>query len=268
MSLLRCCNIAAGYGRRTVLQGVSLAFPAGAITVLAGPNGAGKSTLLNVLCGDLAPMSGLVELCGVEMTRLRPFQLAALRAVLPQSSALSFPYTVYEIVRMGLQDQSDQAVTDRNVAAVLEEADLTGYGGRRFQELSGGEQQRVHIARVLAQLIPVGDRAPQVLFLDEPTASLDLRHQYRTMEIARRFAAAGGVVVAVLHDLNLAAAYADELVLLAEGGVLAAGSPAQALTPERLQKTYNAVPRLRVDERGVPFILPPVWVNSSGERND
>lgn len=264
MSLLQAHAVAAGYGRRTILEDVSLSFRSGAITVLAGPNGAGKSTLLNVLCGDLAPVRGRVELCGADISRQPPYELAERRAVLPQSSALSFPYTVYEIVRLGLRDQSDRALTDRNVQAVLEEADLAGYGGRRFQELSGGEQQRVHIARVLAQLIPVGGRSPQVLFLDEPTASLDLRHQYRTMDIARRFARKGGVAVVVLHDLNLAAAHADNLIMLANGSVLAAGSPAQTLTPEILEQAYGAAPRVGHDAHGIPFILPPIETGQAG----
>lgn len=258
MKRLRAIGIEAGYGRDVVLRDITLDLATGTVTVLIGSNGAGKSTLLNVLAGDLPPRQGRVELDGADIATLRAADLAELRAVLPQGSPLSFPYTVYEIVRLGLRDQSDPAETDRAVHDVLTQADLEGYGARRFQQLSGGEQQRVHIARVLAQLRPVGGKVPVALFLDEPTTSLDLKHQYKAMEIARGFARAGGTVVAVLHDLNLASAHADELAILADGRLLAKGSPREVLTSDILRRTFDATPRLNTDERDIPFILPPI----------
>lgn len=251
-------NINAGYDKKLILHDISVDITQGSITALIGPNGAGKTTLLNILAGDLSPKSGQVSLNGRDITAFSAHELSDIRAVLPQSSALSFPFTVYEIVRLGVRDQRNRQATDEVVLEALEEADLAGYGNRLFQQLSGGEQQRVHLARVLAQIHPSHGHKPQLLFLDEPTANLDLRHQYRTMALARRFAQSGGAVIAILHDLNLTAAYADEIILLAGGRLIAKDRPAAVMTPSLLEHAFQAYPRFYHDAHETPFLLPPL----------
>ncbi|MBB5753095.1 heme ABC transporter ATP-binding protein [Prosthecomicrobium pneumaticum] len=245
---------------RTLLDRVTTAAAPGEVTVVVGPNGAGKSTLLKAICGDLAPASGAVRLDGTPIAAMRAAELAARRAVLPQSSALAFPFTVYEVVRLGLRAGGRLGGSEERalVAEALARVDLAGFGGRFFQELSGGEQQRVHLARVLAQVRePVVDGRPRWLLLDEPTSSLDLRHQLSTLDVARDFAAAGGGVIAVLHDLNLAALYADRLVVVHRGTIAADGPPAAVITDEMMARVFGV--RIRVGApppAGTAFVLP------------
>lgn len=222
-------------GGAEVLRGVDLEVRAGEVRALLGPNGAGKSSLLGVLTGDLPVAAGTVEIDGHELAHWSTTELALRRAVLLQSVGVSFPFTVAEVVRMGrapwrgtpLEDDDDDAVAEGLAAT-----DVTHLAGRHFTELSGGERARAALARVLAQ------RAG-VLLLDEPTAALDLRHQELVLQLARRRAQAGGAVVVVVHDLGLAAAYADRVTVLSSGRVVADGTPDEALTPELLSGVYE-----------------------------
>ncbi|MFN7124205.1 MAG: ATP-binding cassette domain-containing protein, partial [Hydrogenophaga sp.] len=172
-----------------------------------------------VLTGELTPDTGAVLLDGQDLVRLSPAALAGRRAVLPQATRLSFPFTVHEVIRLGLSGGSRRSGGHRagqdgaRVAALLRRVDLAGFGDRYYQQLSGGEQQRVHLARVLAQLdAPSPGGAARALFLDEPISSLDIRHQLAVLRIARDVADNSGAVVAILHDLNLAAMFADRLL--------------------------------------------------------
>lgn len=240
-------------GDRLVLDGVDLVLRAGEVVALVGPNGAGKSTLLGALTGDLSLATGGIELFGRPMQDWPTLELARRRAVLPQQVAVSFPFSVREIVGMGRAPwartadcQLDDELIDRAIAAV----DLEGFAGRSFTTLSGGERARAALARVLAQ-------DTQVLLLDEPTAALDLRHQELVFELVGRHAARGGAVVAVVHDLGLAAAYAQRVVLLDRGQVVAAGRPEQVLTPEILGSVYrHDVEVLRHPHDGSLLVLP------------
>ncbi|MEM1272263.1 MAG: heme ABC transporter ATP-binding protein [Pseudomonadota bacterium] len=239
-----------------VLHGVNFAARPGQVTAIVGPNGSGKTTLLRALTQEVE-YSGAIALGGKDVKRLKPWELADIRAVLPQSSRIAFPFTVLEVVRLGLLNGS--AATHSNIPTLaLSRVGLDGYEGRFFQELSGGEQQRVQLARVLAQVwVPVAEDAPRWLFLDEPVASLDIGHQIEVMGIARDFAGAGGGVVAVMHDLNLTAIYADHVTVLAGGMCLATGTPSQVLTDETLTHAYGC--HLRVNtlpENGTTFVLP------------
>ncbi|MFJ6566844.1 heme ABC transporter ATP-binding protein [Streptomyces sp. NPDC091292] len=222
-------------GTRTVLRGVDVAARAGEVLALIGPNGAGKSTLLSALGADLAPADGTVHIAGRAAGDWTAAELALRRAVLPQSAALSFPFPVEDVVRMGRapwagtprEDEDDPAVR-----AAMAATEVTGFADRPFPALSGGERARVALARVLAQ------RAP-LLLLDEPTAALDLRHQELVLRICRERAAAGDAVVVVLHDLGLAAAYADRVAVLHDGEIAADGPPAEVFTDESLSTVYG-----------------------------
>ncbi|OAB60989.1 hypothetical protein AY599_17980 [Leptolyngbya valderiana BDU 20041] len=226
---------------RSILDGVSLAVEAGELLVVIGPNGAGKSTLLHLLSGALAPAGGKVAFDGRPLGAWPRAALARRRAVLAQSSELSFPFRAVEVVLMGRSAHagaSSQA-QDREVARqALEAVDAQHLAERVYPTLSGGERQRVQLARVLAQIWPQGGE-PRLLVLDEPTNNLDLLHQHQLLRFARRLADRGVGVLAVLHDPNLAALYADRLAVLAEGHILSEGPVAQVLTEETVGRAFG-----------------------------
>nr|WP_313896101.1 heme ABC transporter ATP-binding protein [Streptomyces sp. YIM 98790] len=240
-------------GGRTVLDGVDLSVRPGELLALAGPNGAGKSTLLSVLAADIRPDAGRVRIAGRPAGDWTVRELALHRAVLPQTPFLSFPFTVAEVVRMGRAPWAGTAAERRDdeaVAAAMAAAEVSGFAGRPFSALSGGERARVALARVLAQ-------DTRLLMLDEPTAALDLRHQELVLRLCRERAAAGDAVVAVVHDLGLAAAYADRAAVLACGRVLADGPPEEVLTAGLLSTVYrHPVEVFGHPETGAPLILP------------
>lgn len=222
-------------GGSRLLEGIDLTVSAGDTIALVGPNGAGKSTLLSVLAGELRPSEGQALGPDGPLSARRPVDLARFRAVMLQDHQLSFAFDVEQVVRMGRapwhgrpeQDDDDQVVGDS--VAIAEVGHLLR---RRFPTLSGGERARTSFARALAQ-------SPRLLLLDEPTAALDIRHQERVLAQARRHAERGGAVVVVLHDLALASAYADRLVLLDVGRIAAAGTPTQVLTEDLLARVYQ-----------------------------
>ncbi|QQR38073.1 heme ABC transporter ATP-binding protein [Devosia rhizoryzae] len=245
---------------RTILSGISFAARDGSFTAIIGPNGSGKSTLLKAMCRDHA-YSGSVRFDGRDLQNMSSLEAAAIRAVLPQSSTLPFPFTVREVVAMGITagrpgpvGESLRTLPERALQAV----DLSGFGARYYGDLSGGEQQRVQLARVLCQVWqPVLDGIPRFLFLDEPVSSLDVKHQLIVMDVARRFADAGGGVIAVLHDLNLASMYADTIIALSGGRLVASGTPAAVLTDATIRTVFDAPLRVGVTPRaGQPFVLP------------
>ncbi|MDX2524137.1 heme ABC transporter ATP-binding protein [Streptomyces europaeiscabiei] len=223
-------------GAREVLHGVCVAARAGEVLALVGPNGAGKSTLLGALAADLPVDGGVVRVHGRPVGEWSASELALRRAVLPQSAALSFPFTVEEVVRMGRAPWARQPgmydEDDASVAEAMAVTEVTGFAARPFSALSGGERARVALARVLAQ------RAP-LLMLDEPTAALDLRHQELVLRVCRERARAGDAVVVVLHDLGLAAAYADRVAVLRDGRVAADGPPAGVFEEALLSEVYR-----------------------------
>ncbi|HVK78651.1 MAG TPA: heme ABC transporter ATP-binding protein [Kofleriaceae bacterium] len=227
-------NVEVTIGRARLLAGVSLAVAAGEIVALVGPNGAGKSTLLTVLAGDRTPTAGSVELAGRPVSGQSGRDLARCRAVLPQRAGLSAGFTALEVVMLG-QDGGLPGERVRAARRRLAAVELAGLADRAYPTLSGGEQQRVQLARVLEQL---GDAGGRALFLDEPTAALDPRHQHLVLGLARRAATAGHAVVIVLHDLNLAALHADRIAVLDRGQLAALGSPREALHPELLRDVF------------------------------
>lgn len=240
-------------GVRTVLDGVSLDVTTGEVLALVGPNGAGKSTLLAALAADLPADQGAVVIGDRPADRWTAAELALRRAVLPQAATLAFPFTVADVVQMGrapwvgtpAEDEDEEAVAEAMAATEVIE-----FAERPFSGLSGGERARVALARTLAQ-------RTQLLFLDEPTAALDLRHQELVLRICRDRAAAGDAVVVVLHDLGLAAAYADRTAVVRAGQIAADGPPAEVFQPELLSRVYRqpieVVPHPRT---GTHLVLP------------
>jgi iron complex transport system ATP-binding protein len=253
-------HVSVDIGSKRIVSGVSFAAQAGEVTAIVGPNGSGKTTLLKAISGDWA-YRGSITLGGRELTSMKLWEMAGLRAVLPQAATLSFPFTVLEIVRLGLTS-GRSGVTGSALELLAEEAlervDLSGFAGRFYQELSGGEQQRVQLARVLCQVWqPVLDGKPRFLLLDEPVSSLDIKHQLIIMNIARDFAMAGGGVIAILHDLNLTAMFADRIVMMHNGQAEASGKPAEVLVDERISRVFECGLKVGVTPAaGAPFVLP------------
>ncbi|MGE0769834.1 MAG: heme ABC transporter ATP-binding protein [Hyphomicrobiaceae bacterium] len=254
---------------RYLVKDVDLDLVPGRMTVVIGPNGAGKSTLFRLLTGEIAPTAGEVVVAGQNVRRLSAFEMAWLRAVVPQHTVLAFPFSVAEVVELGMTvpgliPSGNRART--LTLAMLDRVGLRPLAERAYTTLSGGERQRVHIARALAQLeaaerISARDQIhpARTLFVDEPTSSLDIAHQLLVLGELRREAGNGRAVLAVLHDLNLAAANADEIVLMSEGYQIARGRPADVLTDEALSAAYGCEIRLNaIPNPGVPFLLPQV----------
>lgn len=237
---LEARNISVHIHQRPILNDVSLGIEAGKVVAVVGPNGAGKSTLLKVLSGDLIPTSGGVWMNDQPIAAWDKRLRAQHRAVLPQSSSLAFAFTALEIVLMGRTPHiiGAERPQDAEIACeALEAAGVLHLQDRLYPTLSGGEQQRVHLARVLAQ-IWAGDQ-PRYLLLDEPTNNLDLAHQHTTLEVACAFARRGVGVLAILHDLNLAAQYADHILVLKNGAMLASDTPNNVLTPAIIQQAFD-----------------------------
>jgi iron complex transport system ATP-binding protein len=243
------------YDRSLALEDVSLSARPGEFVGLVGPNGAGKSTLLRLVAGLLAPTRGAVRLAGLDPHAAPRRAVARVCAVVPQEPRVAWPFTVREVVMMGRAPrQGVLALPGRfdvgAVAGALEACDLVHLADRRVDALSGGERRRVFFARALAQ-------EPRVLLLDEPTAFLDLGHQVAAMRMARVAARGGLCVVAVLHDLNLAAAACDRVVVLSRGRVVANGAPGEVLTEARVREVWG-VPVWRGENAatGAPVVLP------------
>jgi iron complex transport system ATP-binding protein len=231
----------------TILADVDLSVTPGTVLAVVGPNGAGKSTLLGLLAADLTPTAGAVRLDGHPLARLRPRQLARLRAVLPQQTHLEFAFTATEIVALGAHATGgDPAVID----AALHRVGCAHLAHRSFTTLSGGEQARVTLARVLAQ-------QTRYLLLDEPTAHLDLKHQETVLGIARSLADEGRTIIAVLQDINLAARHADRIAIISAGRLAAHGPPSEVLTDTILSTVYQH-PITVIDHplHGGPLALP------------
>lgn len=239
----------------SILDGVSLQAGAGEVVAVVGPNSAGKSTLLALLAGDMKPVSGSISLAGTSVAGVSPGDLSLIRSFLRQHPPTGVPFTVREVVAMGRHPhRMDPANTpDVDAAAVdaaLDATDVAHLADRIFATLSGGEEQRTNVARILAQQAPVA-------LLDEPTTALDIGHQELLMASLRTVAGAGSAVVTVLHDLNLAASSADRMLLLHQGRTVAAGTPRQVLQEDPLSEVYGHP--VRVIEhpfRDGPLVLP------------
>lgn len=227
-------------GDKSLVEAVSLQVTPGQVVAVVGANGAGKSTLLKLLSGDMQPHHGGVTISGKPLSQWSNRDLAKVRSILPQSSLLTFGFSVLEVVLMGRSPhiRSIERPTDYAIAReALAAAHVDHLAHRSYTTLSGGEQQRVQLARVLAQIWE--DTGPRYLLLDEPTNNLDLAHQYSTLEIASDFARRGVGVLTILHDLNLAAQYADTVIIMKAGRTVVYGDPNVVFTSDIIYQAFN-----------------------------
>ena len=233
-------NLDLTLGSKQLLKGIEFQLNNNEVVAILGPNGAGKSTLFKVLSGEHRHYTGEIELHGKRLEDWKSAHVAKLLGVLPQSSALAFPFSVAEVVSLGRLPHSTGRVIDR---AIVQEAmvqvDVLHLANALYPSLSGGEKQRVQLARVLTQIWQPSELGERFLLLDEPTSALDLSHQHDTLKLARNLVSNGVGVLAILHDLNLAAQYADRILLLAEGVCVAQGKVKEVITAEKIQDLYG-----------------------------
>jgi len=244
-----------GYGERRVLDGISLSIQAGEMVAILGPNGSGKSTLLKILSAVLRGR-GEVKLAGKDIRAYDRRELSRFFAVVPQENPILFPYTVAQMVLMGRANfhnpLSFESQTDLNMAQrSMDQTDTWALADRYVHELSGGEKQRVLIARALVQ-------EPALLLLDEPSAFLDLKHQVEILDLLRGLNREKKLtIIAALHDLNLAAHYFDRLLILRDGKIYADGAPCEVLTEQTIHDVYGIKVRVRKEAPGsAPYVFP------------
>ena len=256
--MLQATNITYAVGQKRLIEDISASFAPGKLHLIIGPNGAGKSTLIKVLARLLRPDGGIVKYEGLDVRDAREADIARHRAVLSQAIEVAFPLTVREVVMMGRYPHfggRPGPIDEKIVDDVMSHFDVTEFRARDYQTLSGGERQRVNFARVLAQLwrddnenrSGNGSSPPttRYLFLDEPLTFLDIRHQIGFMKKVRDFSNSPDVVtVGVVHDLNLAARFADQIVLLNHGRLVAGGSPGEVLTADLIRETFGVEPSI------------------------
>ncbi len=244
-------------GTHALIDEISLSVAGGETVALVGANGAGKSTLLRVLAGELRPSSGNARLKGKDIASYRPRELALHRAVMAQSVTISFPFTVREVVQMGAGDRAASSVAAL-VDEALEAVELSDLQHRVITTLSGGEAQRAHFARLLVQTrCGEAEHGPGIILLDEPTESLDLRHQLDLLRLAQGCAARGAAVIAILHDLNLATFFAKRIVMLEQGRIAADGVASETITDAMLERVFGIRSAVgRTPPQGTPFVLP------------
>lgn len=249
-------GLSLGYGDRTVVEAVDLAIAPGRITVLVGANASGKSTLLRGLARLLPPRGGSVTLDGSDIGRIPRRTFARRVGLLPQQPIAPEGISVSDLVARGRYPHQGwfrrwSPADDEIVAQALADTDVTGLAGRSIDELSGGQRQRVWIAMALAQ-------DPDILLLDEPTTFLDIAHQLEVLDLVRRLNRdRGTTIVMVLHELSLAARYADELVVLASGAVIARGTPAEVITVGTVRGAFGLEARVVPDPvTGTPLVIP------------
>lgn len=255
-------NISYSIGNNPILHNLSFVLQPGEVTVVLGPNGAGKSTLLRILSGEQAATAGAVRLNDKDIAALSLSQLARCRAVLSQQYMLNLPFSCEEIVMMGRYPHfhnRPNAADHEIVQQCMQEMQVAQFTGRLYQTLSGGEQQRVQMARVLAQLRETGaaDVTGKLLLLDEPTASLDCLHQQACLQKARELAGQGYTVAIILHDLNLAAQFADNIILLKNGRLVIQGAMQEVLQPGHIANAYEMeVETWHNDNYRFPVLVP------------
>lgn len=254
-SRLAGSSLVAGYGTRTVIDSVDVRIPDGSLTAIIGPNACGKSTLLRVLARLLKPESGAALLDGTDIHSLPTKQVARRIGLLPQAPIAPDGITVEDLVARGRHPHQSvfsqwSRQDEEQVATAMSATGITDLAERHVDELSGGQRQRVWIALALAQDTPI-------LLLDEPTTFLDIAHQIEILDLVDRLRGTGRTVVAVLHDLNQAAQYADHLVAMRDGRIIAQGSPDEVITAESVLRVFGLRARVILDpDTGKPVVLP------------
>lgn len=245
-------NVGIKMSGKTLISDIDLTLNPGEVLAVLGPNGAGKSTLFKVMAGEYTHYSGELCLNGSNYNDWSSNHIAHMVGVLPQSSGLLFPFSAFEVVMLGRLPHSSGRKADREIAlAAMRQADVVHLAAALYPSLSGGEKQRVQLARVLCQIWCETELGDRYLLLDEPTSALDLSHQHHTLKLARQLAAKGMGVLAILHDLNLASQYADKLLLLSQGRVVTKGSVSEVMTPDKIKRLYgidvSVVPHPSID---------------------
>lgn len=227
---------------RYLNRDISLEVPEGTFFTIAGPNGAGKSTLMRQLTGAIKPSKGLVKIQGKNLANWNQINLAKIRAVLSQKTQIAFPMSVFDTVMLGryASEKTSQKTKGAIVEWALNLVNMNAYSHRNIQTLSGGEQQRVHLARVLCQVYETQSLEGKYVFLDEPTSSLDIAQQYHMLNVLHMLSTSFGLTVGVvLHDLHLAARFSDSVFLLKNGSLIASGSPEKTLTKGLVTKVFD-----------------------------
>lgn len=254
--MLQVRNLKVSYGASIIVDGIDLDVPQGGVTTIIGPNGCGKSTLLRATAGLIACDSGTVTLNGVDTAKLKRREIARQLAVLPQTPVAPEGLTVRDLVSRGRHPHQSwlrqaSAEDARAVDAVMELTNIAEFADRPLERLSGGQRQRAWIAMVLAQDTPL-------VFLDEPTTYLDLSHSVEVLSLVRRLAdQEGRTVLMVLHDLNLAARYSDQLIVMQRGEVRAVGAPAEVVTESLLSRVFDLPAVVASDPvSGGPLVVP------------
>ena len=261
-------NLSYSIDKTTLIKNISIKIQPGKFVVIVGPNGAGKSTLLKILSGDINPTEGTVLLDNICLHKWNKKALALRRSVLPQNSKLTFPFTVFEVVIMGRSPyhgiSKDNHASDESITKlILAKTNTEHLINRDYTSLSGGEKQRVQFSRVLNQIWPIDNLFPKYLFLDEPTANLDPSYQIHTLKIAKDLTNSNIGVVAVLHDINLAADFADEVLLLNGGKLVHKGAPKTVFSKETLKSVFNIeVLEINHPQRPCPYFVTEVSKNN------
>ena len=265
--MLQAKNISKQTGKVKILQECSLQTEAGRFTAVVGPNGAGKTTLLNILSGETRKYQGELRLNGKPLSAYKNRDLSKIRAVLPQHTMVNFPFSVEQIVEIGrYAHQTTHAENQKIIGEVLELTHLTAFRSRPYQTLSGGEKQRVQMARAICQIWDPSP-APKYLLLDEPTSSLDLARQHGLLALAKRLCRRNTGVLAILHDLNLALQYADDILFLKNGKTVAYGPCQTVATKEVIEATFSHPVRL-IRENGQLLIMAEAIVAKHSEKAD
>lgn len=244
-------------GKKSLLKELSFDAKAGELLAILGANGAGKSTLMKLLCREITPTDGQILFRGKDLQLYKLPELAKQRAVLSQQNTISISFFVNELVMMGRYphfDHHPKAEDIEIVRLVMEETGISHLSGRDYNTLSGGEQQRVQLARVLAQVYDCPDAC---LLLDEPTNGLDLLYQQQIMELARKLADRGYCVICILHDINFASRFADRIMMLKSGRQVAVGTPLEVISCENIHETFNVNVKLMPCEGyDCPLVIP------------
>ena len=253
MTIYRVEDLRFRFGDAEILRGISLQLQSAQMAAIVGPNGAGKSTLMSVLSGFRDNYEGRCTFRDIEIRRWKKRDLGRQMTFIPQMIRLEFPFTAEQVVFMGRTPHCHglfESQDDRDaVRQAMEVTETAAFAHREFRELSGGERQRVVLAGALAQ-------EPSVLLLDEPTTFLDLKHQISTYSLLQKLALDGIAVVAVTHDLNLAASYADRMIVMSQGRIAADGEPEQVLTAPMLKEVFEVDAEIRQGPEGRPWVFP------------
>lgn len=255
--MLRVASLSLAIGGHTLLADVSVDVPAGELLALIGPNGAGKSSLIHAVIGDRTASSGSASFAGHAISDFPDRERACRIALLPQSSVLSFPFTVRDVVMLGRSPHGSGLLVDGGIVdEACAAADIGHMKDALYTRLSGGEKQRVQLARVMAQIWREADAGTRLLLLDEPVAALDLGHQQLLMERVAAFARAGVAVVMVMHDISLAARHADRMLALRNGRTIAQGTPAEVVTTANVRQLFDTDARvIPHPAAGTPVVL-------------